>query len=298
MSRSFRRLLNTFVRRLREFGKSESGMTLPLLAMSMVMITGMVGMAIDTARAQLVQSKLQFSLDAAGLAASSTVNTSSLNTEVSKYLAANFNGYLGATVTGSNATADSTNTVITLTATAQLDSTFMGVVGIDEINVHANSQVTRSVTGLELIMVLDNTGSMTQTAGGGGTKLAALKSAANTLVDTLYHGQATAPPNLYIGIVPFSQAVNIGTSHPTWLAADAYNFHTTTWRGCVDARLSGYDITDDPPSAGTPATLFTRYYWPSDTIASLKSKMGWSTSTATTQFNNYSNWMSNNSSNN
>ena len=82
--------------RVRRFIHADDGMTLPLLAVSMVAMAGMTGIAIDTARMQLVQSKLQFSLDAAGLAGGSTVSTSSLNSEVSKYLNANFNGYLGA----------------------------------------------------------------------------------------------------------------------------------------------------------------------------------------------------------
>src|ERR1700754_4955864 len=95
----FKKLL----RSLRAFGASESGMTLPLLALSMVALTATSGTAIDTARLQLVQSKLQSSLDAAGLAAGSEVNTTNLNTEVTKYLSANFNGYLGATIMNTSA---------------------------------------------------------------------------------------------------------------------------------------------------------------------------------------------------
>ena len=72
----FSALLTKLKRLMLSFWTSETGMTLPLLAVSLVAITGMVGMAIDTARMQLVQSKLQFSLDAAGLAAGSTVSDS------------------------------------------------------------------------------------------------------------------------------------------------------------------------------------------------------------------------------
>lgn len=256
--------ISSLLRLLRRFYQSESGMTLPLLAISMVMITGMVGVAIDTARAQLVQSKLQFSLDAAGLAGGSTVNTANLNAEVTKYLGANFNGYLGSTLTDTSATTDNTNTVITLAATATLPSTFMNVLNIPTLTVSAHSQITRAVTGLELVLVLDNTGSMSNSAGGGVSKIAALQSAATTLVNTLFNGQATAPKNLYVGIVPFSQAVNIGTSHPTWMNGTAFNWGPTSWGGCVDARSSGKDIVDDPPTAGTPSTLFQKYFWPTD----------------------------------
>jgi len=255
---------------------------LPLLAVSMVVVTTMVGLGIDTARLQLVQSKLQFSLDAAGLAGGSTVSTATMNTEVSKYLNANFNGYLGAILTGSSVTANSSNTVFTLTATAQLPSTFMGIVGITTLTANAHSQINRAVTGLELVMVLDNTGSMNDSAGGSQSKIQALQGAATTLINTLYGGSSTAPNNLWIGIVPFSQSVNIGTSYPTWMDT-TYDSTLTdwgpggSWAGCVDARWknssgvfsssnANEDVTDDPPSQSNINTLFRQYYWTSDNL--------------------------------
>jgi Flp pilus assembly protein TadG len=266
-------------RKLHRFVCSERGMTLPLLAISMVAITGMVGMAIDTGRMQLVQSKLQFSLDAAGLAGGSTVSTSSLNSEVSKYLATNFNGYLGATLTGSSVTSSNNNTVFNLSATATLPTTFMSVVGVSQITVTANSQITRAVTGLELVMVLDNTGSMNNSAGGSSSKIQALQTASNTLINTLFGGQSTSTNGkLWVGIVPFSQAVNIGTSSPAWMDTTYDNaiatmpvsqgpgWGPTSWAGCVDARQNGYDVTEDAPSSGNTSTLFRQYYWPSDNI--------------------------------
>ena len=81
---------------IKKFNHDESGMTLPLLAFSLVAITATAGLGIDIARMQMLQSKLQSSLDAAGLAAGSTVSTSNLNSEMSKYLNANFHNYMGA----------------------------------------------------------------------------------------------------------------------------------------------------------------------------------------------------------
>lgn len=269
---SMRTRFAAFLRLLKTFGRSEDGMTLPLLAMSMVVITGMIGLAIDTARLQLVQSKLQFSLDAAGLAAASTVSTAALQSEVAKYLNTNFNGYMGAHLEGTTAVTDDSNTVITLTATATLPATFMHAVGVDTLTVHANSEISRSVSGLELVLVLDNTGSMSGSAGGGGSKLNALKSASNTLINTLYHGTSVAPDNMYIGIVPFSQAVNIGTSHGEWMDTAYNNANYSdwgpghSWGGCVDARLNDEDVTDTPPSVSDVDSLFRQYYWTSDNL--------------------------------
>jgi len=268
-----------FKTQLRRFIRNESGMTLPLLAVSMVVMTTLVGIAFDTSRLQLVQSNLQFSLDAAGLAAGSTVSTSDLNTEVTKYLAANFNGYLGASLSGVGSTVDSTNTIITVTATATLPTTFMAIANIKTMSVTATTQISRAVTGLELVMVLDNTGSMNDPAGGSVSKIQALQSAANALIANLFGGQTTSTNNkLWVGIVPFSQAVNIGTSYPSWMNTTYDNalasmpisqgpgWGSTGWAGCVDARLNGEDITDDPPSQGDNSTLFEQYYWPSDNL--------------------------------
>jgi hypothetical protein len=65
---------------------------------------------------------------------------------------------------------------------------------------------------------------------------------------------------LFVGLVPFSQAVNVGPSRTAWLDGTTYNWGITSWAGCVDSRLNNYDTTDDPPSV----RAFQAYYWPDD----------------------------------
>ena len=91
-----------------------------------------------------------------------------------------------------------------------------------------------------------------------GTRLADLKTASSDLVNIL-HGEGSAN-NLYIGLVPFAQAVNIGSDKTSWVNAGSFNWGPTSWMGCVDARHTGRDITDDPPSL----QRFNKYYWPDD----------------------------------
>ena len=81
--------------------------------------------------------------------------------------------------------------------------------------------MTRSASGLELVLVLDNTGSMTQD-----NKLTSLKTAATTLVNILTGGQNSVP-KLWMGLVPFSQAVNIGTTYTSWM--DTTYDNTLNW---------------------------------------------------------------------
>ncbi len=243
---------------LTRFRKSESGMSLPLVALSFMGLVGSVGLAVDSARMQLVQTKLSTALDSAGLAAGATINTTTLATEVDKYMKANFfEGYLGAKIKTVSVSTNTNKSVITLSATAEVPTTFMEVFGFDKSTVRAESEVTRTTKGMELVMVLDNTGSMA------GSKLTSLKSAATSLVNILHNSNSGGAP-LWIGLVPFAQAVNIGTTRTAWMDT-AYtaskNWGTTSWMGCVDMRHStNRDVTDDPPSL----EKFKAYYWPSD----------------------------------
>ncbi len=236
-----------------QFLYHEQAAIMPLIGLSILAIIGSVGIAVDTGRAQLAQSKLSSSLDAAGLAGGATVSTVNLTSEVTKYLNANFQNYLGATITNIDVSTNSDNSIIYLSATATLPTTFMQVLGNDSVEIAASAEITRETKGLELVLVLDNTGSMA------GQPLLDLQTASYSLIDILFGDNETIE-DLWVGVVPFSQAVNIGSSRSSWLDGTSFNWGPTSWGGCVDARLSGMDVTDDPPAGN----LFRAYYWPDD----------------------------------
>lgn len=234
--------------------KGARGSALLPIAFGILAMTGSAGLAVDIGRAQLAQSKLSSALDAAGLAAGSSLSTTDLDTEVHKYLDANFQDYLDAVITDLDVSVNETNSVITLAASGTIKTTFMRYFGFEVVPITARSEITRATSGLELALVLDNTGSMA------GSRLSALKTASADLVEILF-GSNTENDNLFVGVVPFSQAVNIGPSRSAWTTAGSFNWGTTSWGGCVDAReSSNRDVTDDPPSTA----MFPRYYWPDD----------------------------------
>ena len=243
---------------LRTIGREEHGSVLVIVALAAVALIGSVGIAVDAGRAHLVQNKLQNALDAAGLAAGASIDSSDITAVVNKYITVNFGqGNLGATVTNVTVTLSSDSQVVTATATATLPTTFMKLFNQNSVTVSAATQITRTNKGLELAIVLDNTGSMV------GSKMSSLKTASHDLVNILFGGTTTAE-NLWIGVVPFSQAVNIGPSRTNWIDMTdfaTHNWGSTSWAGCVDARYTGRDNTDDPPSL----QLFDATYWPSDT---------------------------------
>jgi Flp pilus assembly protein TadG len=245
------------------FISEQSGSAIPIIGFGIFAIISFVGVAVDMSRVQLVQARMSNALDNAGLAAAATVSTTDVNSEAAKYFNANFpSGYMGTTVGTLVVTPNADNNVLSLSITGLVPTTFMKIVGINNVPISATAEITRGSKGLEVVLVMDNTGSMTQSAGGTTSKITAAKNAATSLVSILFGSNATVP-NLWIGLVPFSQAVNISSSRTSWVAADNFNWGSSSWGGCVESRSNGtlspqYDITDDTPST----RLFPKYYAP------------------------------------
>lgn len=268
---------------IKTIAQEQSGSAIPLIGMGIFAMMGCIGAAIDMSRAQLVQARMSSALDNAGLAAAATASTTDVNSEANKYFNANFpTSYMGTTLDTLVVTPNADNSVLNLSITGSVPTTFMKIVGYDSMPIAAYAQITRGSKGLEVILVMDNTGSMNDSAGSGVSKISAAKSAANALVGILFGSNETVS-NLYIGLVPFSQAVNIGTGRASWTSSTYLNWGTTSWGGCVESRSNGtltpqYDITDDTPST----RLFDKYYWPDDGSNNWISTTTWHGTTTTT----------------
>ena len=122
------------------------------------------GMAIDVGRAYAVKVRLGAALDAAALAVGSESNQtqSQLSTDLQSYFNANFPATplaTNVTVTPVPADADLTAATVNFRAQATVPMTVMQLAGIDNITVSVTSQ-TKKTAGLEVALVLDNTGSM------------------------------------------------------------------------------------------------------------------------------------------
>lgn len=256
--------LTHWMKGLRHLAISEQGSAMPLIGLGVLALVGSAGIAIDMGRVQAAQSRMSNALDAAGLAAGSNVSTVDLNGEVTKYFNANYpNGYMNSQVTSLTVSGNEDLTALSLDSAGVVPTTFMKIFGIESVPISAHTEISRGSTGMELVLVMDTTGSMSDSAGGGQTKIQAARAAASTLVNLLYGSNETVD-NLWVGLVPFAQAVNVGTSHANWTLPDAFNWGTTSWMGCVDAReTGGRDTTDDPPlNDGTGNDWrFPRYYW-------------------------------------
>ncbi len=242
---------------------------------------------VDLNRESSEKRRLQDALDAATLAAarSTAVTNPELQAVGSKSLTANLAAMSDATLLSSSFTTVSPKVVGT--ATAKLTPIVANLWITGDMTVSATSEVVRSMNKVEVAMVLDTTGSME------GQKLTNLKTAAKNFVDTLSAAAARSVEvnPVKIGIVPFASSVRLSDSASqlnTWkaaswmdkgtapISADIFNGKTgvnrftllsnmnQSWSGCVEGRAMPYDVQDTAPSTGTPATLYTPYFWPDE----------------------------------
>jgi len=223
-----------------------------MLAVGLLPIIATIGLSVDVARAYAVKSRMAAALDAAALAVGSSSGTDAqLAAVAQKFFDANYPpGALGAYPSVS---VKVTGDVIAASAAAVVDTVFMKVVGVDTVPVGANSTVNRQIAGLELAMVLDNTGSMTTN-----NNIQAVREAAGQLTDILF-GTASVHPYLRIALVPYSAAVNPGSAAPGLITTgDAYApSDPLGWKGCVIERAGANGVGDT--SAAVAA--WTRYKW-------------------------------------
>ncbi|MBM7454250.1 Flp pilus assembly protein TadG [Oceanisphaera litoralis] len=146
--------------------KRSAGVVMVLATVAMVALLAMVGLALDVGKTYGVRAKLYAAVDAAALAAASAVAEGSDNAKKAavKYFNANMPPeYLGSAFTleekdigiSFNSEGDAT---IDISATADVPTFFLPVIGKELIGVGVNAQTVRRA--VDLAFVADNTGSL------------------------------------------------------------------------------------------------------------------------------------------
>ncbi len=228
-------------RALRAFGRDHVGAVAMTVGLAIIPLTLAAGLAIDAGRWMLARSRLAQATDAAALAAGSANDADAVQATVERMLHTNFDdGYMGITLDSIETQFDEASGRISVTANATVPTVFMRLAHIDSVPLQTHTVVVRRINPMEVVLVLDVTGSMS------GSKIAALKEAASDLVNILF-GDQSQSDDLRIAVVPFSVRVNIG-DHRDWLTVDQQA--RNPWQGCVQARSGAQALNDDPPSAG------------------------------------------------
>ena len=263
-------------RMLARFLTNARGGVAPLMAVVAVPVMAAVGMAVDYSRVNAARTAFQVSLDATALMLSkdaATETSKALQTEATK----TFNSLFSRSeVTDVNVTPLYTSaggSKLTLNGTAVVHTNFLGVIGIDHVDIKSLSVSSWGNTRLRVALVLDNTGSMASDG-----KMDALKTASHNLLTQLQQA-AVHPEDVYVSIVPFSKDVNFGSSNyaQSWLRWDlweevngscsntSYSNRTScqshskvwtpaahnTWNGCVTDRDQNFDTTNSAAAVGS-----------------------------------------------
>ncbi|QKC91238.1 hypothetical protein EB230_24685 [Mesorhizobium sp. NZP2234] len=281
---------------LNRFWRSKSGNFALLMGLGLPAILSAVAFAVDVSTIMRAKSNLQNALDAANLASSHLGDLDMTRTDAfDRYFQANVVGH------GELANAQATLTVdrgvnfikTKAVASADVNLNFAFLFGQNR-HIVVNASAVESNNQLEVVLVLDNTGSMA------GARMTALRAATKSLLDTL---EATKSPTRQVraSLVPFVTAVNVNGDgfDPSWIDMDGksstngINFpvidgkrpthmalfkqlglkggwNDTGWKGCVEARPGTYNISDTPPDPNKPDTLFVPYFAPDDPAPATK----------------------------
>jgi Flp pilus assembly protein TadG len=242
------------MKKFREFGRDRRGALAVAFAVAMYPIMMMICAAVDLSRMSQQQARLQAALDAAALFVARLVadgkSPADLSAAARQIVEGNvnptemFNVSVSAVMDGSS---------IRVTGSGQLNPMIANILTGSNLKVAGTSGAMWRTKKIDLVLVLDNTGSMSSSG-----KMTALKDAATNLINTM-QAVSNRPDAIRIGIVPFDVQVRVGTTYKneSWLTyAGVSGLNSGNWTGCVADRDQSHDVTDTPPSTGTPATLF------------------------------------------
>ncbi len=267
---------------LTSFRKSQTGNVSIMFAAALLPVLGTIGFAVDFSRASEVKSQLAAAVDSTALTlahGSANLTDEQLQAKANVLIQGNFRP--GTPATTNSVHAEREPATLTVNASAAFETAFLKVLNVATLDVSAKSKVVwGSKQKIEVVMALDNTGSMA------GTKIEELRKAATDLVDTLEASQG-AIGSVKVGLVPFAAAVRVDPAaykSANWIRfddveyqeqecswkrnrqGDRYrdcdtetrirDFNKSNWQGCIVDRDQPYDVDDTTFDTRKPQTLY------------------------------------------
>ncbi|MGB7335925.1 MAG: pilus assembly protein TadG-related protein, partial [Salaquimonas sp.] len=200
---------------IKEFLKNKSGNFASILAIASLPVMLGIGVAVDYSSVSQQNTKLQNSLDSAILAVGidfPSMSEVQVRKILTNYLRSNLSAADYAQIKNLHVKPNIQDRTLTVTAKAEFTTNFMMLAGVDKLPHEAEAQIKSASGGAEIAFVLDNTGSMNIDG-----KLDALKEAAKNFTNAMM--KKNSGGDVKIGIVPFSNYVNVGMSNrnASWL---------------------------------------------------------------------------------
>lgn len=293
--------------------RSREGNITIMFAFMFLLVALFAGGAVDFTRRNAVRADLIESLDAAGLAVAQmdeagTYTEAELKDYGRKFFHENFSHE--DQIRNFNLDFNITEATITPVAQGEIKTLFLGLVGnflgasdqFDTLSMATDTEITRKGSGpIELALVLDVTGSMSEEIGGV-AKIESLRNASAALLNSLYGDADDAVnENVLSSVVPFNAFVGAGAAidedgNSAWTSAwgdtnalstyhGAHFLHvnsssvidlntkvnhyklfnsltTTDWAGCFMERPYPLDEIDTEAGSATTTAVVNSYYTP------------------------------------
>lgn len=247
------------------------GSILPISAVAMVVLAGMVGGGVDMSRAYMVQNRLQNACDAGALAGRRAVDasgfTTAAQTRAENFFDTNFDETNeGVTNTTFVASSPDNGDTVNGVATTTVDTVVVRLFGYDEVPLTVNCRASMSVGNSDVVMVLDSTGSMGWDLDGTQDRIDALRTSMKDFYDTVHASASGGTARIRYGFVPYSSGVNVGEllydQDPTYIA----DSHTIQSREAVFEEttvdtFSGWDTPYTQNSTGADDYDYDWWYY-------------------------------------
>ena len=186
--------------RVSQFAREDDGLVTILALFMIMMMIAVGGIQLDFMRHEMERSRLQAVSDRAVLAAADLDQMRDPKTVVADYFAKS-----GMTDFLSNVVVDDglNYRTVTIDASKEMDTQFIGRFGFPTLNVPAHSQAEERVAKVEISLVLDISGSMALN-----NRLSELKNAAGVFLDTVL--KTENEDLISVSMIPYSEQVNAG----------------------------------------------------------------------------------------
>jgi len=237
------------MRDLKAFSGNQHGNIAMMTALIAVPLLGLLGGAVDMVRMNQMRSEIQSVVDAGVLAISEISNKSDPKTTVQQFIKAGLRqsnldpNAINLDVSVSEVMNGKT---VDVTASYEMKTFFLGVIGMDKMNINIASSGTQTYSDIEIALVLDISGSMN------GTKFDNMQDAAEDFVEAVLTDKMKDQTT--ISIIPFASNVNVGDDFWSFVKKSTVdNNHDTNfsdghkWHGCVEWNVGMFN--DDKPSA-------------------------------------------------
>ncbi len=225
--------MSEFLKLARRFGRDESGVFAVVFGVMAIVLVALGGAVVDYVTLEQTRSRAQTALDAAVLALQPEILKASYNKQT---ITDDAEKFLIERIGDDRITASIEDTVISVDdgllyfrAEVRMPTMFVSLVGVPSLSARVESEAVRKKLALEVVMVLDNSGSMDKEG-----RMPALLNAAQCATYILMYDAVVDVPNsrdptksdtcipapgaqlvenVRIALVPFTMFVNVGANN-------------------------------------------------------------------------------------